>query len=121
MDDFGSIPRFGSPLSSNVVVCGHRLVTLPLTINATSQWFSPLPILMQNDSDDNSIASGIAPPSPPPPRLLHPHPRILVPASNSPETLFGVKQLSLKNEQESVVRLTAVGANTVSNYSVLFM
>ena len=27
--------RFGSPPSSNVVVCGHRLATLSLTINET--------------------------------------------------------------------------------------
>ena len=32
-DDVGSIPRLGSPFSSVVVVCGHCLVTLPLTVN----------------------------------------------------------------------------------------
>ena len=32
--------RFGSPFSSKVVVCGHCLVTLPLTINETLKWFS---------------------------------------------------------------------------------
>ena len=39
--------RFGSPFSSKVVVCGHCLVTLFLTINETLKWFSSLPILMQ--------------------------------------------------------------------------
>ena len=32
-DDVGSIPRFGSPFSSKVVVCGHRLLIWPLAIN----------------------------------------------------------------------------------------
>ena len=39
--------RFGSPLSSKVVVCGHCLVTLSLTINETLKWLSSLPISMQ--------------------------------------------------------------------------
>ena len=40
--------RFGSPFSSNVVVCGHCPVTLSLTINETlTEWLSSLPILMQ--------------------------------------------------------------------------
>ena len=39
--------RFGSPFSSKVVVCGHCLVTLSLTINETLKWLSSLPILMQ--------------------------------------------------------------------------
>ena len=39
--------RFGSPFSSKVVVCGHGLVTLSLTINQTLKWLSSLPILMQ--------------------------------------------------------------------------
>ena len=39
--------RFGSPFSSKVVVCGHCLVTLSLTINETLKWLLPLPILMQ--------------------------------------------------------------------------
>ena len=30
-----------------VVVCGHGLVTLSLTINETLKWLSSLPILMQ--------------------------------------------------------------------------
>ena len=38
---------FGSPLSSKVVVCGHCLVTLSLTIHQTSKWISSLRILMQ--------------------------------------------------------------------------
>ena len=39
--------RFGSPLSSEVVVCGHCLVTLSLTVNETLKWLSSLPFLMQ--------------------------------------------------------------------------
>ena len=39
--------RFGSPFSSKVVVCGHCLMTLSLTINETLKWLSSLPILMQ--------------------------------------------------------------------------
>ena len=35
--------RFGSPVSSKVVVCGHCLVTLSFTINETLKWFSSLP------------------------------------------------------------------------------
>ena len=44
--DHGS-NRFGSPFSSKVVVCGHCLVTLSLTIKETLKWLSSLPILMQ--------------------------------------------------------------------------
>ena len=39
--------RFGTPFSSKVVVCGHGLVTLSLTINETLKWLPSLPILMQ--------------------------------------------------------------------------
>ena len=39
--------RFGSPFSSKVVVCGHCLVTLSLTINQRLEWLSSVPILMQ--------------------------------------------------------------------------
>ena len=39
--------RFGSPLSSKVVVCGHGLVTLSLTINETLKWLPSLLTLMQ--------------------------------------------------------------------------
>ena len=40
--------RFGSPFSSKkVVVCGHCLVTLSLTINETLKWLSSLTISMQ--------------------------------------------------------------------------
>ena len=38
---------FGSPFSSKVVVCGHCLVTLSLTINETLKWLSSAPILRQ--------------------------------------------------------------------------
>ena len=50
--------RFGSPFSSNVVVCGHCLVTLSATVNETIKWSSSLPILMQDDNSDN-VAIGI--------------------------------------------------------------
>ena len=39
--------RFSSPFSSKVVVCGHCLVTLSLTIMKHLKWLSSLPILMQ--------------------------------------------------------------------------
>ena len=40
--------RFGCPFSSKVVVSGHCLVTLSLTISETLKWLSSLvPILMQ--------------------------------------------------------------------------
>ena len=44
--DLGSV-RFGSPLSSKVVVCGHCLVTLPLTINEILKRVTSLAVLMQ--------------------------------------------------------------------------
>ena len=44
--DLGSIPLLLS-FSSEVVVYGHGLVTLSLTINETLKWLSSLPILMQ--------------------------------------------------------------------------
>ena len=39
--------RFGCPFSSKIVVCGHCLLTLPLTVNETIKWLSSMPILMQ--------------------------------------------------------------------------
>ena len=39
--------RFSSPFSSNVVVCGHHLVTWSLRIKDTLKGLSSLPILMQ--------------------------------------------------------------------------
>ena len=45
--DLGSIPLRLSFLFKKVVVCGHYLVTLSLTINETLKWLSSLPILMQ--------------------------------------------------------------------------
>ena len=36
-----------SCLFKNVVICGHCLVTLSLTINETLKWLTSLPILMQ--------------------------------------------------------------------------
>ena len=43
----GSIPLRLSFFMKKVVVCGHSLVTLSLTINETIKWLSSLPILMQ--------------------------------------------------------------------------
>ena len=69
--------RFGSPLSSNVVVCGHCLVTLSITINETLKWLSSLPILTQESfwwlqySDRYIISLSL----PPPPCHLPPSPR----------------------------------------------
>ena len=42
----GSIPLRLSFLFKKVVVCGHCLVTLSLTVNETLKWLSSLPILM---------------------------------------------------------------------------
>ena len=39
------VRKVGSP--KPVVVCGHRLATLSLTINKTVKWLSSLPILVQ--------------------------------------------------------------------------
>ena len=39
--------RVGCPFYSKVVVCGHCLMTLSLTINETLKWLSSLLILMQ--------------------------------------------------------------------------
>ena len=55
------------PFSSKVVVCGHCLVTLPLTINETLKWLSLLPILMQESSGGDSVAIGMYNSPPPPP------------------------------------------------------
>ena len=55
--------RFGSPFFSKVVVCGHCLVTLSLTINETLKWLSSLPILMQVIVVGDSVAIGIYSPS----------------------------------------------------------
>ena len=38
---------FGSPFSANVMVCGHRLVSLSITINRALKWLALLPIWMQ--------------------------------------------------------------------------
>ena len=43
--DLGSNPLRLSFISEKVVVCGHCLVTLSLTINETLKWLSSLPIL----------------------------------------------------------------------------
>ena len=45
--DLSSILLWFSLLFKRVVVCGHCLVTLSLTVNETLKWLSSLPILMQ--------------------------------------------------------------------------
>ena len=52
--------RFGSPFSSKVVVCGHCLVGLSLTIYGTLKWLSSLPVLMQKYFRGDSVALGIS-------------------------------------------------------------
>ena len=49
-----------SPLSPKVVVCGHCLATLSLTINETLKWLSQLLILMQEPFWWWRVALGIA-------------------------------------------------------------
>ena len=44
--DLGSNPLW-SPYTSKIVVCGHSLVTLSLTINETLKWLSSLPTLIE--------------------------------------------------------------------------
>ena len=74
----GSIPLRLSFLFKKVVVCGHCLVTLSLTINETLEWLSSLPILMQESfcwwqCIDRYISS-LFPTSIPPPTPLFPVP-----------------------------------------------
>ena len=69
---------FSSPFSSKVVVCGHCLVTLSLTINEMFKWLSSLPILMQESfwwwqHSDRYIIS-LFPPTSIPPSLFLPVP-----------------------------------------------
>ena len=45
--DLGSIPLRLSFLFEKVVVCGHCLVTLSLTVAETLNWLSSLPISVQ--------------------------------------------------------------------------
>ena len=45
--DLGSIPLRLSFFFKKVVVCGHCLVALSLTVNETLKWLSSLPFLMQ--------------------------------------------------------------------------
>ena len=69
--------RFGSPLSSKVVLCLRTLslVVFLLTINEALKWLTPLHILMQNLSaggrvvwwNTSSLRPQPLPPSPPPP------------------------------------------------------
>ena len=46
--------------SSKVVVYGHRLVALPLTVNETQKCPSLLPIFKQDHSGGDSVAIGVA-------------------------------------------------------------
>ena len=69
---------FSSPLSSNVVVCGHCPVTLSVTVNDTVRWFTSLPIWMQNHSGGDSVCWNNSP--------LPPLPGLLVPTRASPVT-----------------------------------
>ena len=61
--------RFGSLFTSEVVVCGHCLVTLPLTINEILIWLSgSLPMYhsgVRSHFGANSVASSIVPQLPP--------------------------------------------------------
>ena len=55
-----------------ILVCGHCLVTLSITINETSKWLSQPPILMQGSfwwwqCSDRCM---LPPPPPPPPSLI---------------------------------------------------
>ena len=81
--DVGSILCFGHYFSSRalsrrvgalqisiiIIICGHCLTVLPLTINETLKWLTPVLILMQNQSGGDSATVDISstPTSPPPP------------------------------------------------------
>ena len=49
-----SIPLLISFLFKKVVVCGHRLVILSLTVNKT--WLSSLPIICRSHSGGDGVA-----------------------------------------------------------------
>ena len=49
--------RFGSRFSSDIVVYGHCLVTLPPKIDETLKCVPQLTALMQSHSSDDSVAS----------------------------------------------------------------
>ena len=58
--------HFGHLFSSKIVICGHCLVTLCLTVTDTLKWPIPQPILIQNGGD--SVGKGtVQPPAPTPP------------------------------------------------------
>ena len=42
-DDISSIPCFGSPFSSNLVIYGDCLVILPVAMDGTLRWLSSIP------------------------------------------------------------------------------
>ena len=60
---------FGSPLSSEVAVCGHCLVILFLTVNGTLKWLSSLPILKQESFWWWQCSERYSLPLPPPPGI----------------------------------------------------
>ena len=49
--------RFGSPLSSKVVVCGHCLVNSSLTVKETLKWLSSLPTLTLSPPKESELLS----------------------------------------------------------------
>ena len=55
-DNIGSIPRFGSPFSSKVVIYGHHLATLPLTV-ITMTLTAASPNAKNISSGDNDSAA----------------------------------------------------------------
>ena len=82
--DLGSIPPRLSFLFERVVFCGHRLVTLSLTINETLKYLSSLPSLMQESfwwrqCNDRYIIA----------LFPHLHTPCLLPAPNKPDGLCG--------------------------------
>ena len=56
--------------SSNIVICGHCHVILPLTIEDTLKRLSSLPILMQNHSGGDSVELDVVSDPPPSPQVL---------------------------------------------------
>ena len=59
--------RFGYPPALKVVVCGHCLVTLLLTINEALKWLSSLPVLEQESFRWWQCSDRYSLPLPPPP------------------------------------------------------
>ena len=72
--DFGSIPLRLSFLFKRVVVYGHCLLTLSLTIKETLKWLSSLPVLMQESFWWWQCSNKYIIYFPPPPSRLSPLP-----------------------------------------------